>query len=128
MTLKEIQSSMLATPFVECLGGDATLDCLIGSSLASGWRKSIDRVAGRTTGCTHVRELLSALGTAAFQTIAHDLSMQKQARGEHLYTSAIPPPMFGQCIAWDFDGTVVQRVAPQFFGYRPTGRKPNEVT
>lgn len=118
MTLREIDAGMMATPFTECHGGTATLDSLIGTSLSAGWRKAIDRVAGRTAGCTHVRELLMAMATAAFQTVAHHLSMQRQARGEPLYPSEAPPPMFGQCIAWDFDGPVVQRIAPQFFGYR----------
>lgn len=123
MTLREIDAWMLATPFAECQGGTATLDCLIGTSLSAGWRQAIDRVAGRTAGCTHVRELLAAMATAAFQTVAHDLSMQRQSRGEPLYPSDTPPPMFGQCIAWDFDGPVVHRVAPQFFGYRAPASK-----
>ncbi|MFM7010155.1 MAG: DUF2889 domain-containing protein [Betaproteobacteria bacterium] len=118
MTLREIDAGMLATPFTECRGGTTTLDSLVGTSLSSGWRQAIDRVAGKTAGCTHARELLAAMATAAFQTVAHDLSMQRQSRGEPLYPSDTPAPMFGQCIAWDFDGPVVQRLAPQFFGYR----------
>jgi hypothetical protein len=123
MTLREIDAGMLATPFAECHGGVATLDSLIGTSLSAGWRQAIDRVAGRTAGCTHVRELLAAMATAAFQTVTHDLSVQRQARGEPLYPSDNPPPMFGQCIAWDFDGPVVKRVAPQFYGYRVPSAK-----
>ena len=123
MTLTEIDAGMLATPFAECQGGTTTLGSLVGSSLSAGWRQAIDRVAGKTAGCTHVRELLAAMATAAFQTVAHDLSMQRQSRGEPLYPSDTPPPMFGQCIAWDFYGPVVQRVAPQFFGYRAPASK-----
>lgn len=123
MTLIEIDAGMLATPFAECQAGTATLDYLIGTSLSAGWRQAIDRVAGRTAGCTHVRELLAAMATAAFQTVADDLSMQRQSRGEPLYISDKPPPMFGQCIAWDFDGPVVHRVAPQFFGWRASPSK-----
>ncbi|WP_306545796.1 DUF2889 domain-containing protein [Malikia spinosa] len=126
MTLTDIEASMVATPFPECQGGGATLGDLIGTSLASGWRQTIDRVAGRTAGCTHIRELLAAMATAAFQTVAHDLTVQRQERGEPLYPSDTPPPMFGQCKAWDFDGPVVQRIAPQFAGYRATVRKPSE--
>lgn len=127
MTLIEIDAAMLATPFAQCLGGVATLDFLVGASLAKGWRQSIDRVAGRIAGCTHVRELLAAMGTAAFQTVAHDLAVQRQARGEPLYASDTPPPMFGQCISWDFDGPVVQRVAPHFAGYRAAERKAGDA-
>ena len=59
------------------------------------------------------------MATAAFQTISHDLAIQKQARGEEPFAGDRPPASFGQCIAWDFDGPVVRRVAPKFAGYRP---------
>lgn len=126
MTLRAIKTLMAAAPFAECRGADSSLVDLVDSSLASGWRHSIDRVAGRTAGCTHLRELLATMATAAFQTVAHDLTVQRQARGEPLYPSDTPPPMFGQCQAWDFDGAVVKRVAPQFGGYRGSPRKPHD--
>lgn len=126
MTLREIDAGMLATPFAECHGATATLDSLIGTSLSAGWRQAIDRVAGRTAGCTHVRELLAAMATVAFQTVAHDLSMGRKARGEPLYPSDTPAPMFGQCIAWDFNGPVVKRVAPQFFRWRASPSKTDD--
>lgn len=128
MTLREIDAGMLATPFAECHGATATLDSLIGTSLSAGWRQAINRVAGRTAGCTHVRELLAAMATVAFQTVAHDLSMGRKARGEPLYPSDTPAPMFGQCIAWDFNGAVVKRVAPQFFGWRASPSKTDDQT
>lgn len=126
MTLKAIETLMAATPFAECRGADSSLVDLIGSSLASGWRQSIDRVAGRTAGCTHLRELLATMATAAYQTVGHDLTVQRQERGEPLFPSDIPPPMFGQCRAWYFDGAAVKRVAPQFAGYRNSPRMPND--
>lgn len=68
-------------------------------------------------------EQLGAMATAAFQTVAHDLSIQRKSRGVRLYPSDTPPRMFGHCIAWDFDAPVVQRVATQFFGYRASRLK-----
>jgi hypothetical protein len=53
------------------------------------------------------------------ETNLADLVTQKRARGEEPLAGDRPPAPFGQCIAWDFDGPVVLRVAPKFAGYRP---------
>ena len=123
MVVRAIDVAMPATPFAECHGGAAPLQALVGASLARGWRKAIDAAAGGIAGCTHLRELLPAMATAAFQTITHDVGMQKRARGEDPHASDKPPAAFGQCIAWDFDGAVMKRVAPKFAGYRPPAKE-----
>ena len=38
--------------------------------------------------------------------------------------NAAPPYHLGKCIAWDFDGPVVQRHYPRFAGWQPLKRKP----
>ena len=35
-----------------------------------------------------------------------------------------PPYHLGKCLAWDFDGPVVQRHYPQFAGWQPLKRRP----
>lgn len=118
MTIREIAVAMPATPFSECTGGAASLQALVGASLGKGWRKAIEAAAGGILGCTHLRELLPAMATTAYQTVSHDVAVTKRARGESIYDADKPPASFGQCIAWDFDGPVVKRVAPKFAGYR----------
>ncbi|VTU36546.1 hypothetical protein H4CHR_03940 [Variovorax sp. PBS-H4] len=123
MTVRAIQVAMPHTPFAECHGGAAPLQGLVGASLMRGWRKAIDEAAGGIAGCTHLRELLPPMATTAFQTVMHDITMGKRDRGEDVYAGDKPPAAFGQCIAWDFDGAVVKRVAPKFAGYRPPASK-----
>ena len=123
MTVRAVDVAMPATPFPECHGGAAPLQALVGASLARGWRKAIDAAAGGTAGCTHLRELLPAIAPAAYQTSSHDLVMQRRARGEDVYAADKPPASFGQCIAWDFDGPVMKRVAPKFAGYRAPAKE-----
>ena len=119
LTVRGIAVAMPATPFPECLGGATPLQSLVGASLGKGWRKAIEAAAGGICGCTHLRELLPAVATTAHQTVSHDLAMERQRRGLNLFDADTPPASFGQCIAWDFDGPVVRRVAPRFAGYRP---------
>ena len=122
MVVRAIDVAMPATPFPECHGGAAPLQALVGASLGRGWRKAIDTAAGGIAGCTHLRELLPAMATAAYQTITHDLAMSKREQGIDVYAGDKPPASMGQCIAWDFDGPVVKRVAPKFAGYRTPER------
>ena len=52
------------------------------------------------------------------QTIPHYQSHQWQPSPPATAQDA-PPFYMGKCLAWDFDGPVVQRVAPQFAGWKP---------
>jgi hypothetical protein len=47
--------------------------------MGPGWRQAIDRTIGGVQGCTHLRELLFNMATAAFQTIPH---AQRHEAGE----------------------------------------------
>jgi hypothetical protein len=122
MVVRAIAVAMPQAPFDTCQSGAPPLQKLVGATLGRGWRKAIDEAAGRAAGCTHPRELLPAMATAAFQAIPHYIGWQAKQRGEDLYAADTPPPAFGQCIGWDFDGPAVARVAPKFAGYRPPPR------
>jgi hypothetical protein len=124
MVVHAIAVAMPQAPFDACQSGAPPLQKLVGATLGRGWRKAIDEAAGGTAGCTHLRELLPAMATAAFQAIPHYIGWQAKQRGEDLYAGDTPPAMLGQCIGWDFDGPAVARVAPKFAGYRPPPRAP----
>jgi hypothetical protein len=78
---------------------------MVGEVIGGGWRKAIERHLGNVEGCTHLRELLFNLASAAFQT-----------RSETLATlDGGPPPHLGQCVSWDFSGPVVKKIFPMYF-------------
>jgi hypothetical protein len=85
------------------------------------WRKAIESAMGGVAGCTHLRELLFNVATAAFQTIPIELSRQREARGEPRDPDAPVPYFLGKCLSWDREGPVVQRVLPMY--YRPPAGK-----
>lgn len=126
LCIREIHTSMQATPFGECTSADATLQRMVGQRMGPGWRQAIDRAVGGVQGCTHLRELLFNLATAALQTIPHHQSMQRLSAGESRHQGDEPPFYMGRCMTWDFNGPVVARVAPQFIGWvkKPTPVKP----
>ena len=88
----------------------AMLQRLIGESIGRGWRQTIDRHLGGVQGCTHLRELLFGMATAAFQSRSASFATP---------TDGSPPMHLGKCLAWDFNGPVVERVYPVFFRWHP---------
>jgi hypothetical protein len=128
MTIREIASSMDSTPFDECQQGKDPMQQMVGATMGPGWRQAIERALGGVRGCTHLRELLFNMATAAYQTIpAYRHRLRRQA-GLPEPESNEPPYHVGKCLAWDFDGPVVQRHYPQFAGWQPLKRAAKKST
>ena len=66
-----------------------------------------------TSAYTELRELLFAMATAAFQTRSASFAPPKDGT---------PPMHLGKCLAWDFNGPVVERLYPMFFRWQPPPR------
>lgn len=123
MTIREIASSSDHAPFAECRQGTDPMQQMVGVTMGPGWRQAIERALGGTRGCTHLRELLFNMATAAYQTVPDYRGQLRRQAGVPEAESAGPPYHLGKCIAWDFDGAVVQRHYPRFAGWQPLKRK-----
>lgn len=109
--VQAIEASMDGRPFPECGAAIPGLQQLVGVSLLSGWRKAIEARIGGICGCTHMRDLLTMMATAVYQTTA---DARRIARENSAELASKPPGHFGKCISWDFDGPVIARLYPQF--------------
>jgi hypothetical protein len=118
MKIHAIASSMDFTPFGECTRGEDPMQRMVGATMGPGWRQAIERELGGIKGCTHLRELLFNLATAAYQAVFPYRDRQRELAGEKAVERTEPPYHLGRCIAWDFDGPVVARIYPQFAGHR----------
>jgi hypothetical protein len=85
---------------------------MIGCRLGGGWRKAIEDHLGNAKGCTHLRELLFNMATAAFQTVTGTFASDDPQT---------PPPHLGRCMSWDFASPLVERRYPMFFQRTPKG-------
>ena len=119
MKITDVAVGMPATPFPECQQASPPMQRLIGCTLGRGWRKTIAEALGGTQGCAHLRELLFNMATVGYQTIPLYRNHLRQRAGQPEPLLKRPPAHVGQCIAWDFNGTVVKRVWPQFSGWKP---------
>ena len=108
-----IEAAMDDFPLGECPEALASLQSMVGVQMGRGWRMFIQERLGGTLGCTHLRELLVNMATAAFQT---DHSAFRTA------DPAQPPAFLGQCRGWGFQGQAVARYYPQFVGFDPKAR------
>jgi len=58
-----------ATPYEVCPEAAASLQAVVGLKIGSGWTYTIKRRLVGAAGCTHLAEMLIAMGTAAYQTV-----------------------------------------------------------
>lgn len=108
--IQDIEAVMDGHPHAECTAVIPPMDSLIGAQIGKGWRKTIDTHLGGIKGCTHLRELLTSLATAAYQSIP----------GAFFDPTGEKPPLYlGTCKSWDFNGPVVMRVFPKFYRWKP---------
>lgn len=123
MTIREISTAMDHTPFGECRGGVDPMQQMVGVTMGPGWRQAIDKALGGIKGCTHLRELLFNMATAAYQTVPVYRERLRRQSGVPEADNAAPPYHLGKCLAWDFNGAVVQRHYPRFTGWQPSKPK-----
>ena len=107
LVVQSIEASMEAHPLQGCPGALEAMQRMVGCCMAKGWRKSIATHLSGVAGCTHMRELLQNMATAAFQSIVSAFSA---APGQ-------PPRYLGDCTGWDFEGPAVAQYYPQFVGW-----------
>ncbi len=113
MVIRDVAVAMDSFPHAPCPQAQAPMQRLIGESLGRGWRQTVMRHLAGVQGCTHLRELLFAMATAAFQSRSASFAPPEDGS---------PPMHLGQCLAWDFNGPVVERVYPMFFRWQPLAR------
>jgi hypothetical protein len=128
MTIVAIESSMDFTPYTECQAGKPPMQAMVGVKMGPGWRQAIERALGNARGCTHLREMLFNMATAAYQTIPGYVARLRRERGEAAGDASQPSYHLGKCIGWDFDGPLVARKYPQFVGWQALKRMPKGET
>ncbi|WP_159913842.1 DUF2889 domain-containing protein [Pantoea sp. 18069] len=105
LQVQAIEVAMDSHPLGHCPEASAALQKMVGCYMSRGWRKSIQEHLGGVASCTHLRELLFNMATAAFQSMPNVFASDNPDQ---------PPRHLGQCLGWDFDGPGVAAYYPQF--------------
>lgn len=120
MLIHAVVVEMDHIPHPECRQVPPNLQALVGCRMGRGWRKVIDEKVGGTAGCTHLREMLFNMATAAFQTLPSGQWHRREQRGEAQPTVTEAPFHLGQCMTWAFDSPTVARAYPMFYKPKTT--------
>ena len=115
MTIVAIEAEMANAPFPECQSAREPMQGMVGKKMGPGLRQAIDAALGNVCGCAHLREMLFNMATAAYQSMS---GWRQEQLGKLPATSPlrVMPHHLHKCMAWDLNGTVVQRHFPEFFG------------
>lgn len=115
LVVQAVDVAMDSHPLKGCTEAQGALQRMVGCSMARGWRQAIQKHLGGVESCTHLRELLFNLATAAFQSVPAVFSSTHPDE---------PPRHLGQCTGWDFNGQGVKEFFPQFHGREPKAPAP----
>lgn len=69
MVVRSAQTFISAHPYRECPGGGAALQAIVGMKIGSGWSGEVRKRLPSGETCTHLRELLIPLASAALQSM-----------------------------------------------------------
>lgn len=108
------EASMPAHPFSTCTSAVAPMQALVAASLTSGFRRRVDEAMGAARGCTHLRDLVLAAATTAYQTISSWREQYMPEIGVPKARDGETPFFLNGCVSWAQDSPVVQVHFPEF--------------
>ncbi len=122
LEVRAAQANIDNSPFEICPAITPHIERIIGLKIGKGWRAGLRQTLGKTSGCTHLVEMLGAMGTVAFQTLAAQRALRDQKSSDE------PPALLGSCHAFAPDSPVVKNRWPAFWtendkGHHPTRKK-----
>ncbi|PTB92037.1 hypothetical protein C9974_13870 [Marinobacter sp. B9-2] len=110
MKIVDLFASPKSFPYSECQCGGNALRNMIGVEMGPGWSRNIhDRVSYKEV-CTHLRELLIPLATAAIQS----MHLEKEITASKVDDTG-KPVRFNSCLAYNESGQLVKSLWPRFY-------------
>jgi hypothetical protein len=119
MIIREVDTFMASHPYSSCPGGGDSLKALVGLRIGAGWNGRVRERLPNCDTCTHLKELLTPMATAAIQGMVGLRPSTLEARDGNGKPSKID-----SCHAYSATRELVREHWPEY--YRPT--TPNENT
>lgn len=69
MIIRAIHTSIRAYPYAQCVRGGESLQALVGLRIGPGWSSELRKRLPPGDTCTHLKEVMVPLASAAFQTV-----------------------------------------------------------
>jgi hypothetical protein len=107
-----------------CEASNSAYRALVGLNLLDNFRNHVRRLLAGTAGCTHLTELCAILPTAAIQAFAGEVWETRDTAEQ----SGQPPFQLDRCHALRFDGEMVRRFYPRWYGHAPRNAQVRQST
>ena len=115
MVVHGIEAVTDAGPFTLCPAITPNFQRMVGHRIGAGWRGAIRKELGGVHGCTHLVEMLGAMGTVAYQTLYS--ARVRKAKDQAKANGGPRPksPLIDSCHAFASNGPVVKREWPEHY-------------
>lgn len=107
MFIKDVEAFIDYSPFKICPGSTTNFKKLKGLQIKPGFKKEISKILNGVCGCTHLKELVFAVSTVAFQTVLkkrHNENIEKARK-----------PLINTCFAFNSKQEVVKNYFPEMY-------------
>ncbi len=110
LIVRDIEAVTDKGPYELCPAVTPNFKRMIGKRVAAGWRRAVRENLGGVEGCTHLDEMLVAMGTVAFQTLYPFLVKRNRDRPR-----TGRPPLLNACHVFSSEGEVAKKQWPEFY-------------
>jgi hypothetical protein len=108
MIVHAVDTFTRAHPYAQCPGGGATLQVLVGLRIEAGWNSEIRKRLPNCDTCTHLKELLGPLASAAIQS-----TVMLRLRALHARDENGTPLRIDRCFAYGASRDLVHQLWPE---------------
>jgi len=110
MKVLDVETFTDDAPYAVCQGGGQALKSLIGVSMTSGWAKEVLSRLGGERSCTHLKEILIPMASAAFQST----TKLRMGQPERMDAEGRPVKL-NSCYAYGVERELVRMRWPAFY-------------
>ncbi len=110
LVIHAVRTALDAYPYRSCPGGGDTLQALVGLRIGAGWNSEIRKRLPACDTCTHMKEILTPMASAAYQTLTalrSHLIDERDAENR--------PVKIDSCHAYGAGREMVRRLWPDYY-------------
>ncbi|KVR46466.1 DUF2889 domain-containing protein [Burkholderia multivorans] len=119
MVVRAVSTFIKSHPYAQCPGGGDSLQALVGLRIGAGWNSEVRKRLPSCDTCTHLKEILTPLATAAYQTM---VGFRPSSLNE--YDGDGKPVKIDSCYAYGASRDLVKRLWPEH--HRPEAAKAGD--
>jgi hypothetical protein len=118
MMIEDVEVELVKVPRQECSGLNDSLSVIKGVRISKGFTKRVKLLLGGVQSCSHLRELVEAMGPSAIQgmycIMAENESNLKALAGNPQMRRYFADSVVNSCHVWREDGTELKKILGLF--------------